>query len=201
MVPDPSRVRRLKNDVVSHGTTTVTVRQKPKKDQATALLSVDFRIEHPCICVQIDPDNRKPIYWLAHPNTGDAVIIEFRAHAPWLHLVEIKSRVSSTTDIQEILDQLVGAFLNGLAIAGVLELPPYAGITAHIAFTDDNGLQLKTAPVPSALRVRIGDMATPDPLLAEWNATDAIEIDGLPRPVELKKLCADRTTLWAQGAL
>ena len=105
----------------------------------------------PSLCVRLP---RQPVAWLDEKKSADAVILEFVGERPILHLVELKSKVTPKV-WQTTKQQFRGAYHNALAVGGVLHVPGFSEIRAHIVYRED-GISPEGSTAPSTLKLGLG---------------------------------------------
>lgn len=133
--------------------------------------TIRLQVEAPCLRLRLP---EKPVRWLAAQKCADAIIFEFVGDKPVLHLVELKSRMTPG-EWQKVKEQLSGAYHNALAVGGVLELPGFSAIRAHVACREDR-VSAETTASPSTLKLGLGQRI-PDGA-ADWIAR-RFTLDGI----------------------
>lgn len=172
---------RINRDFVHTGREMVSVREREEKGRGTVV----FAVSSPCLCVQPPKD---PVKWLHIQKCADGAIIEFAEDGVHLHLVEMKSKVGAK-EWNDIKKQFHGAYLNLLAIGAVLELPAFASVTLHLAYTRDR-VSPQNSTAPSMLKLPLGEPKWQG--VADWIGR-RVDLGGLGNLVPLRLIQRDDT--------
>ncbi|MEC4593377.1 hypothetical protein VPG91_20405 [Nitrospirillum amazonense] len=96
-----------------------------------------------------------PIKWTQVQKCGDSAIIEFTQTGNRLHLLEMKSKITIKEWVKT-KEQWLGAYINSLALSGVLELAPFSEIILYIAYTEESITSTNYDADPVMKKVGIG---------------------------------------------
>jgi hypothetical protein len=177
---NPNRfLKRLKPGIHCYSSTSISVVETAKGGEG----EVTFRVCTPCLHVRIPEE---PVKWLGTKSCGDSVIFEFINDEVHLHLVELKSKIGAKV-LEKIKYQIHGAYLNALAISGVLEFSDFSSVTVHIAYNEDSFSVINNAS-PILLKMGLGEHRNSD--VSDW-IERRIRIQDLPDACNVRDIIRD----------
>jgi len=176
-------LKRLKKEFHFFHDTEVSIEEKQGDGRGGGVGTITLQVHSPCLCVRVPAE---PIRWLSTKSCGDSIIFEFNHNIVHLHLLEMKSRITLNT-WQKAKVQIHGAYLNALAMSGVLGIGDFGSVTVHIAYKEDS-LHSNFNATPVVLKVGLGDHGSVD--VGEW-ITRRVAIQDVPTPCDLRLIIRD----------
>lgn len=141
-------------------------------------------------------DDQPPLKWSKNRRCADAAIIIEEGPELCLHVVELKSKLTTKTWLT-VKQQLSGMIANATAMLAVTGGPQPKKIICHVSFTEDAVGTAATAD-PILLKLMVG-AATPIGKTDDW-ASAKLELFGF-RDIPLRKIPRDPATGDGEGDL